>query len=484
MSTRSDCSVEYPDLSLYIDGRWLAPGARAGEAVLDPATGVAIGWLPHAEAADLDEALRCARAGFAVWRKVPAYERARVLRRAAALVRERRDRIARVLTLEQGKLTVEAQGEVDAAADIIEWSAEEARRIYGRVIPARSEDLTQMMVQEPVGPVAAFTPWNFPASTPARKISGALAAGCSIILKASEETPGTAIELVQAFHEAGVPAGALALVFGVPAQVSQHLIGSPVIRKISFTGSIPVGKLLTRLAADGLKRVTMELGGHGAALVFADADVRQAARTLASGRFRNAGQVCIAPSRFFVHGSVVDEFCDEFVLAAQQTRVGDGFDPAATMGPLVSERRVRAMQTLVDDALASGGTLLCGGRRIERPGCFFEPTVIREPAAGCRLMQEEPFGPVAPVVAFDDLDSVMEQANSLPYGLSAYVFSRDLGTALSAARRLEAGMVAVNSLSLALTETPFGGVKESGIGHEGGTEGVEAYTVKKYVSLV
>lgn len=474
----------YPELGLFIDGRWLDAEGRDTEPVLNPATAEVLGQLPHAREADLDRALEAAQRAYPAWKKVPAGERAKILRRTASLVRERREAIAHTLTLEQGKLLAEALGEVDASADIIEWSAEEARRIYGRVIPGRSEDITQMMVQEPVGPAAAFTPWNFPASTPSRKISGALAAGCTIILKASEETPGTAIHLVRAFQDAGVPAGVVGLVFGVPADVSQRLIGSPVIRKISFTGSIPVGKALTRLAADGLKRVTMELGGHGAALVFDDADVEQAARTLAAGRFRNAGQVCIAPSRFFVHERVIDAFTEAFVREALAVRVGNGLDPASTMGPLASERRVQAMEAIMADALARGAQVVCGGKRIAQPGCFFEPTVIRQPAPDSRLMLDEPFGPIAPIVPFNDLDSVLAQANALPYGLSAYVFSQNIRTAMAAARGLEAGMVAVNSLSLALTETPFGGVKESGLGHEGGTEGVEAYTVKKFISLV
>lgn len=378
-------SYAYPEIGLFIDGRWLGPQNRKTEPVIDPATEDELGHVPHANDADLEEALSAARRAYVSWAKVPAGERAQILRKAAGLVRERRDSIARTLTLEQGKLLAEARGEVDAAADIIEWSAEEARRIYGRVIPGRSEDITQIMVQEPVGPVAAFTPWNFPASTPARKISAALAAGCTIILKASEETPGTAVSLVRVFEESGVPPGVLGLLFGIPAHISQKLIGSPVIRKISFTGSIPVGKALTRLAADGLKRVTMELGGHGAALVFEDADIVHAARTLAAGRFRNAGQVCIAPSRFFVHQSVIHAFTEEFVRAAKEIRMGEGLDDASTMGPLANERRIHAMQAFVDDALERGAKLVCGGQRAQRTGFFFEPTVILDPSPDSRL---------------------------------------------------------------------------------------------------
>lgn len=474
----------YPELGLFIDGRWLGSSGRETEPVINPATAAVISHLPHASEAELDQALAAAQRAYPIWKKVAAVERARLLHRTARLVRERREAIAYTLTLEQGKLLSEALAEVDASADIIEWSAEEARRIYGRVIPSRGEDITQIMLQEPVGPTAAFTPWNFPASTPARKISSALAAGCTILLKASEETPGTAIQLVRAFEDAGVPAGVVGLVFGIPANVSQRLINSSVIRKISFTGSIPVGKALTRLAADGLKRVTMELGGHGAALVFEDSDVKQAARVLAAGRFRNAGQVCIAPSRFFVHERVIEAFTEEFVRTALAIRVGNGLDQASTMGPLANERRVQAMEAIVTDAVTRGAQIACGGQRIDRQGYFFKPTVLLHPAPDSRLMQNETFGPIAPIVPFADIDSVLAVANSLPYGLSAYVFSQSIGKAMAAARGLETGMVAINSLSMALTETPFGGVKESGIGHEGGTEGVEAYTVKKFISIV
>jgi succinate-semialdehyde dehydrogenase/glutarate-semialdehyde dehydrogenase len=474
----------YPTLGLFIDGIWIDASDRISEPVINPSNGKIIGRLPHATDADLDRALIVAKAAFNSWRAVSAYDRAKIIRKAASLIRDRRDHIAQILTSEQGKLFQEAQAEVDAAADIVEWSAEEGRRIYGRVIPSRAEEITQLMVQDPIGPVAAFTPWNFPASTPARKISGALAAGCSIIIKASEETPATCIEIVKAFMDAGLPSGVLNLVFGVPAAVSARLLGSPIIRKVSFTGSIPVGKSLTRAAAEGMKRVTMELGGHGAALVFPDADVASAVRTLVTGKFRNAGQVCIAPSRLYVHESIQQQFVEEFLRCVREIRVGDGFDSNATMGPLANSRRVEAMESIIADAVEHGGQILCGGKRITGPGYFFEPTVVLNPTADSRLMCEEPFGPIAPIILFQDFDTVIEQANSLPYGLSAYVFSNQIKTAMAAARKLDAGMIAINSLSLALTETPFGGMKESGLGHEGGTEGVEAYTAKKFISLL
>lgn len=473
----------YSTLGIYLDGQWIHASSRETMPVLNPATGEVLAALPIATPADLDLAVEAADSAFARWRAVSAYDRAAMLRKTAELIRERHEAIARILTLEQGKVLSDARAEVLAAADIIEWSGEEARRIYGRVIPSRQQGLTQLMVPEPVGPAAAFTPWNFPASTPARKIGTALAAGCSVILKASEETPGTAVEIVRAFEDAGVPSGVIGLVFGDPAQISERILKDERIRKISFTGSIPVGKQLTRMAADTLKRVTMELGGHGAALVFPDVDPVDAARTLAFGKFRNAGQVCIAPSRFFVHADILTPFTEAFVDYARDLQVGDGLGADTTMGPMTSERRVQAMESLLADAAAKGARILTGGSRIARAGFFFEPTVLGGVPDDCRLMLEEPFGPVAPIIPFDDGDEAIARANALPYGLASYVFSRALDVALDTAYRLESGMVAVNSLSLALAETPFGGVKESGLGHEGGSEGVEGYTTKKYISL-
>jgi succinate-semialdehyde dehydrogenase/glutarate-semialdehyde dehydrogenase len=474
----------YPELGLFLDGVWVAGGGRDSEPVLNPATGKSLGQLPHATDADLDRALEAAQRSFKSWRTVSGYDRAKILRRAAALIRERRDRIAYVLTVEEGKTLAEAGAEVDSSADIVEWAAEEARRTYGRVIPGRTQAVRQLMIQEPVGPVAAFTPWNFPATTPARKISSALAAGCSVIVKAAEETPGTAVELVRAFHDAGVPAGTLNLVFGVPAHISARLIASPVIRKISFTGSVPVGKLLIKAAADGMKRVTMELGGHSPVLVFGDADPVKAANILAAGKYRNAGQVCIAPTRFYVHESIEKAFTDSFVQATRALRVGDGLDPASTMGPLVNSRRVSTMEKFVADAVGRGAEILTGGERGFGQGSFFQPTVMRNLPDDSLVMTEEPFGPLAPITPFSSFEEVIARANALPFGLASYVFTGATETALAASAELEAGMVIVNSVTIGLIETPFGGVKESGYGQEGGIEGLEAYTNKKYVSLM
>lgn len=467
----------------YIEGQWLKGGARACEAVVNPATEETIACLWHAADEDLGRAIEAADGAFRPWRKTSSYDRARVIRKAAEILRTRLEEVARTMTLEQGKILAESRAEVAAAVDIIEWAADEGRRSYGRVVPGRVAEIRQLVIPEPVGPAAAFTPWNFPATTPSRKIASALAAGCPIVIKASEETPGTCVAIVQAFHEAGVPPGVLGLVFGKPAHVSETLLASPVIRKISFTGSVPVGKHLTALAAQRMQRVTMELGGHSPAVVFADADPVAAAKTLAAGKYRNAGQVCIAPSRFYVERRIEPAFVDAFVAEARKIRLGNGLDPQTTMGPLANPRRLQAMAALVSEARGSG-EVMHGGRRHGERGFFFEPTVIRHPSDLCRLMREEPFGPVAPIVAFDDFDEVMARANALPYGLAAYVFTSSMRTALAASAELESGMVAVNSLSMTLTETPMGGVKDSGQGYEGGIEGIEGYMHKKYVSLM
>jgi succinate-semialdehyde dehydrogenase/glutarate-semialdehyde dehydrogenase len=475
--------IVYPQLGLYIDGKWRRAGGRVSEPVINPATEQAIADLWHASDEDLQDALAAAKRAFLLWRKVSPYDRAKILRKAAGLLRMRRDEVALTLTLEQGKVLAESRAEVDAAADIIEWAADEGRRTYGRLIAGRTSDIRQLVVPEPVGAAAAFTPWNFPATTPARKISTALAAGCPIVIKAAEETPGTCVEIVRTFDEAGVPPGVLNLVFGKPAHVSEMLISSPVIRKVSFTGSVPIGKHLTRLAADGMKRVTMELGGHSPAIVFKDADATQAAKILVGGKYRNAGQVCIAPSRFYVHSDIEDAFVSAFVAETKKLKLGDGTEASTTMGPMANARRIDAMDRFMNDP-ALGGEALLGGTRTGDRGYFYQPTVVHNASDEAKLMREEPFGPIAPISKFDDFDEVIAKANALPYGLAAYVFTSSTKTALAASDEIESGMVAVNSLSMTLTETPMGGIKDSGQGYEGGVEGIEGYLNRKYVSLM
>ena len=472
----------YANLELFIDGQWLNGADRAGEEVINPATGKPLAHLPHASAADLDRALEAAKKGFAVWRATSAYERAKIMRKAADLIRERYDAISKILVQEQGKVYPEARAEVRTSADIIEWYAEEGRRAYGRIVPGRGKGVRQIVTQEPVGIVAAFTPWNFPALTPARKIGGALAAGCALILKASEETPGSCVEMVRCFADAGLPAGVLNLVFGVPANISEHLIAKDDVRKISFTGSIPVGKHLAALAAKGMKRATMELGGHSPVVVFADADPEKSADTIAAFKYRNAGQVCISPTRFYVQEPVYDRFLARFAEYAKSIKLGDGLEKGVTMGPLANARRIDAMDSFVNDAKDRGGKIVAGGKRRGNQGFFYEPTVISDLPDDCKLMTQEPFGPLAPVVTFKSFDEVVERANSLPYGLAAYAFTSSAQTANLIADALQSGMVGVNSIAVSTPETPFGGVKESGYGSEGGLEGLQAYLNTKFIS--
>jgi succinate-semialdehyde dehydrogenase / glutarate-semialdehyde dehydrogenase len=470
------------DVTLHIAGAW-TPGSDARTIpVLNPATGDAIGTVAVATRNDLDRALEAARRGFAEWRRVAAFDRAKVMRRAADLLRSRVDDIARTMTLEQGKPLAEARVETLAAADVIDWFAEEGKRAYGRIIPARVPGVTQMVLREPVGPVAAFTPWNFPINQAVRKLSAALCAGCSVILKGPEDTPASCAELVRAFLDAGVPGDVLSLVFGDPAEISSYLIPHPVIAKISFTGSTPVGKELAALAGRHMKRITMELGGHAPALVFADADVEKAVSVLGANKFRNAGQVCVAPTRFLIHDSVYDRFVEGFVAHAQGIRVGDGLDPETQMGPLIHARRREAMESLVADAVAQGAELRTGGKRIGNRGHFFEPTVLTETPLTARIMNEEPFGPVALVQRFSDDEAAFAEANRLPYGLAAYAYTRSASRATEIAARVESGMLGINHHGLAFPETPFGGIKDSGYGSEGGSEAIEAYLTTKFVS--
>ena len=466
----------------YIAGnRYASPGTTP-LAVINPATSECIGEVDLIDRAGLDAALASAAQGFRLWRDKSGYDRAGVMREAVRLIRSRKDAIARTMTLEQGKPLAEAAAEVGSCADNIEWMAEEATRTYGRVLVPRNAGISQLVRREPIGPVAAFCPWNFPALTPARKIAGALAAGCSLILKPSEETPFTATALVQAFIDAGVPPHVLNLVYGEPELVSRHLIASDAIRKITFTGSTAVGKKLLALAAGGVKRATMELGGHAPVVVFDDVDPAQAAKQAATAKFRNAGQVCTSPTRFYVQQAIYPQFVQAFAEAASALRVGDGLDPEVQMGPLANERRVQAMQALVADTRASGARLVCGGSRPDLPGFFFQPTVFADVPETTRIMNEEPFGPIVPIASFTTIEDALQRANRLPYGLAAYAMTRSLARANAMSEGLEAGMVCINHFTVSTPASPFGGVKESGYGSEGGTEGMDAYLVTKSVT--
>lgn len=475
-------STQYDALFLFIDGAWIDGAGRDTSPVLNPATGAVIGHVPHARRQDLDRALHAADRGFAAWRRTPAIERAKVLRRTAALLRERAEPIARQLTLEQGKALHEAQYEVASAADYFEWFAEEGRRVYGRTVPSRRPEVHQRVHKEPVGPVAAFAPWNFPAITPSRKIAAALAAGCSVVIKPGEECPATALAIARALDDAGLPKGVLNVVFGVPDLVSRHLIGSPLIRKVSFTGSVPVGRLLAAQAGQALKPITLELGGHAPVLVFEDADLDAAASLVAAGKFRGTGQICLSPTRILVQRSVYATFLAKFVAETEALKVGDGLEPGTQVGPLSNARRVEAVAALVEDARACGATVRTGGARVDRPGLFWQPTVLTDVPAHAKVLHEEPFGPLAVVCPFDTVDDALAEANRLPYGLAAYAFTESARTALRVGNELEAGMIGINHAQMIVCELPFGGIKDSGHGSEGGAEGIQSYLTTKFIS--
>lgn len=472
----------YPDVKLFIDGEWKNAASGRTLPVTDPATGETIGTIPHASREDLDAALAAADKGFRVWRDTSPFDRSKMMRRAADLLRERKETIAWMMTREQGKPLAQSLVEIAGAADVIDWFAEEARRTYGQVIPSRAPNVTQLAIKSPVGPVAAFTPWNFPINQVVRKLSAAIAAGCSIIVKAPEETPASPAELIRVFADAGIPAGVVNLVYGVPAEISEYLISHPVIRKISFTGSTPVGKQLAALAGLHMKRATMELGGHAPVMVFDDANVDQAVSIMAGSKFRNAGQVCVAPTRFLVQDGVMDRFTDGFVKAAQAVKVGNGLDAGVEMGPLANERRIPALEELINDAVSKGAELKTGGRRIGNTGNFFEPTVLANVPLSARVMNEEPFGPLAIINRFSTLDDAITEANRLPFGLASFAFTSSSATAQALGRRVEAGMLSINHNGLALPEVPFGGIKDSGYGTEGGSEAINAYLDVRYVT--
>lgn len=468
---------------LFIDGAW--GGASGGRCldVLDPATERVVAQVPCAAPDDISRAIAAAERALPGWRATQAWDRAAVLRKTGDLIRTRSDELARVLTLEQGKPLPEAKREVGMAADHFEWAGEEAKRIYGITIDARPAGTRSTVRHEPVGVVGALTPWNFPALQFSAKVAYALAAGCTLVVKPSEEVPGICVGLVRALQDAGLPPGAVNLVFGEPPAISAQLFASPVVRAISFTGSTAVGKQLMALAAPGLKRLTMELGGHAPLIVLGDADPVDAATKAAMIKYRNAGQACVSPSRFYVHESLVAQFNARLVECANAIKVGSGLDPSTTMGPLVNARRREAAEALVDEAVARGARVCAGGKRpaAASKGFYFEPTVLDRVSEACRIMNVEPFAPIAPIVPFSDLDDVIAKANRLPYGLAAYAFTRSAKAAARLGEELEAGMVAINHFALATAETPFGGVKESGFGREGGPTAIHEYLVPKLV---
>jgi len=477
--------MNYTDTQLFIDGRWQDAADGRTIAVHNPATGQTIGKVARASKPDLDAALAAAQKGFEAWRDMVPAERAKIMRKAAQLLRDRAGEIAPVMTQEQGKPVVEAKGEIMAAADIVDWFADEGLRVYGRIVASRTNlAMRQMVLHDPVGPVAAFTPWNFPINQVVRKVAPALAAGCSVLVKAPEETPAAPAAFIRAFADAGIPAGVLGLVYGDPAEISGYLIPHPVIRKITFTGSTPVGKQLAALAGQHMKRVTMELGGHAPVIVADDADIALAVKCAGGAKFRNAGQVCISPTRFLVHESIAEEFTQALAAHAQKVKVGDGLAEGTQMGPLANPRRVTAMAALTEDAVQRGAKVLAGGQRIGEAGNFWQPTVLGNVPLEAKVFNEEPFGPVAAVRTFSSLESAIAEANRLPYGLAAYAFTRSLKNADLLTRRVEAGMLWINMPAMPSAEMPFGGMKDSGYGSEGGPEAVQAYTNPRAVATM
>jgi succinate-semialdehyde dehydrogenase/glutarate-semialdehyde dehydrogenase len=473
---------DYERLELFIDGVWRQGSDGRSEPVINPATEEVLGTLPHASRSDLDEALAAAQKGFDLWRKTHATERARILRTVADLMRANVDSLACIATLEQGKPIHEAVLEVQSTAEGLEWLGEEAKRVYGKVLPTMPNGAGQKLIHEPIGVVLGLSPWNWPSMMPATKIGHAIAAGCSIIIKPSEETPGSAIAVARLFEQAGLPKGVLNIIFGVPAEISAYLIASPVIRKVSFTGSTSVGKRLYRLCADGMKKITMELGGHSPVIIFDDVDIEQVAALSAAKKFRNCGQACVSPTRFFVHDAVADKFISRFSEVARSLKVSNGLEPDVQMGPLANARRIETMDELVSDARERGARIATGGNRIGNRGFFWEPTVLVDPPPHSMIMHLEPFGPLAPISRWSNLDEVVAQANSLPYGLASYAFTRSQKRAEEMADVLQAGMIGLNSFDIASTAAPFGGIKDSGIGREGGTEGLLEFMTPKTIT--
>jgi succinate-semialdehyde dehydrogenase/glutarate-semialdehyde dehydrogenase len=477
--------MTYPNTQLFINGQWQDAADGRSLPVFNPASGKEIGRVAHAGKADLDRALEAAQKGFETWRDMAPADRSKIMRKAAGFMRERAGEIAPLLTQEQGKPLVEAKGEALAAADIIEWFAEEGFRVYGRIVPSRGKpELRQMVLKDPVGPVAAFTPWNFPINQIVRKVGAALAAGCSMLVKAPEETPAAAAALIRAFADAGIPPGVLGLVYGNPAEISGYLIPHPVIRKITFTGSTPVGKQLAGLAGQHMKRVTMELGGHAPVIVCEDADIALAVKSAGGAKFRNAGQVCISPTRFLVHESVKNEFAQALAKYAQGLKVGDGLAEGTQMGPLANPRRLTAMSEFHTDAVQKGAQVLAGGKRIGDAGNFWEPTVLLDVPLEAKVFNDEPFGPVAAIRSFTRIEEAVAEANRLSFGLAGYAFTRSLKNADLLSRRVEVGMLWINMPAMPSAEMPFGGIKDSGYGSEGGPEALEAYLNARSVAVM
>lgn len=467
------------DLKLFIDGAWRSGEGRDAHHVVSPVTGEPIADLPLATDADLQEALAASERAWPAWRDTDVEKRGAILRRTAALLRERAEHIGAILTQEQGKPLAEAKAEAAGSAQLFDWYAEEIKRDYGRTLVRPAGQLSRV-IRQPVGPTATFTPWNFPLYLLAKKVAAALAAGCTVISRPPQETPGSCTELFRALADAGLPAGVAQLVHGEADPISRTLIASRVIRKVSFTGSTPVGKHLMKLCADSMTRVTMELGGHAPVLIFDDCDLEKTLDMVVPQKFRNAGQVCVSPTRFYVQSGIYDAFVKGFAERTARVKVGNGLEADTRMGPLAHARRPDAIEKLVSDATAKGARLVAGGQRGEA-GFFFQPTLLADVPNEAEIMNEEPFGPVAVTRPFDTFEEVIEQANRLPYGLAAFAFTENGRRANMIGDLLESGMVGINTFAISVADAPFGGVKDSGFGSEGGIEGLQSYQVTKAI---
>jgi succinate-semialdehyde dehydrogenase/glutarate-semialdehyde dehydrogenase len=475
---------KYVSTKLFINGSWVDSINNETIDIHNPANEEYIGTVAHARKEDLNLALDSAQKGFLIWKDFSAYERSKIMRKAANILKERTKYISKLMTIESGKPVLDAEVEMSMCIDQVEWFAEEGKRAYGRIIPSRSKSINQYVFKEPVGVVAAFTPWNWPVQQTVRKIAPALAAGCSIIIKGPEETPASTAELIKAFDDAGIPKGTISLVFGIPSEISEYLIPHPIVKKITFTGSTKVGKQLTSLAGSYMKKVTMELGGHSPAIICEDANIETAVKVLTGTKFRNAGQICISPSRFIVQKNIYEKFVNLFVENVKKIKVGNGLEDDVQMGPLIHERRLLTIESIVQDAVKKGAKIITGGKRKGNKGYFFEPTILTNVSKDSTLMNEEPFGPLAPISSFDHIDEAIEESNRLEYGLAAYVYTNNLKLAQELGRKIESGQISINHHGLGMVENPFGGVKGSGIGSEMGAEGIEPYLNVKFISQV
>ena len=474
----------YPELQLFIDGEWISAGSRQTENVINPATGEILGVLPHATTEDLDRALAAAQRGFKIWSAMLPEKRSEILRKAAAILNQNGEQVTRVATMESGKPIAQSRIELHMSTEVLEWYAEEGRRAYGRVLTQRQAGSRMLVLKQPIGPVAAFTPWNFPQGNPARKLGAALGAGCSCVIKPAEDTPASAILMAKALQEAGVPDGVVNVVFGNPAEVCPYILRSKVIRKLSFTGSIPIGKELVKICAENMIRTTMELGGHAPVLVFDDVDLEKTLDMCVTAKYRNGGQVCVSPTRYYVHETYFQKFVAGFTARVKQMTIGNPLDENSTMGPMIHARRRAAIDELVQEALTHGATLNTGGAAIDGPGFFYQPTVLSSIPDTARIMNEEPFGPVALINSFKEYDEVIAKANRLPYGLAAFAFTDSAKRVKLLGEQLEAGMIGINSFAISVPESPFGGIKESGHGSEEGIEGLDACLITKFISEV